>query len=84
MKLADYLKQEIQLSDDIVLALDGLWDSQNLPKGHQIVGAGSHSKKVFYIERGLARIYYFNDGKDITQFFFDEKSNFLIGRTTLA
>lgn len=74
MKLADYLKQEIQLSDDTIQAFDRLWDSQHFLKGHQLVGAGSHSKKVFYIEKGLARIYYLNDGKDITQFFFDETS----------
>jgi len=72
MNLADYLKQEIKLSDDTVQLFDNLTDKVELPKGHQLLKEGSHSKKVYFIEKGMLRLYYLRDGKDVTHFFHTE------------
>lgn len=74
MDLAEYLKQEIQLSDDTIQLFKSLWKCEELPKGSQLLKEGSHSKKVFFIEKGLLRLYYIKDGKDITHHFFAENN----------
>ncbi len=72
MKLSEYLKNEVQFFDDAIDVLDKLWESEKLPKGYQLLSAGSRSKKIFYVEEGLLRLYYNKDGKDITHQFFSE------------
>lgn len=74
MNLSEYLKQEVQLSDDTLQLFDSLWKCEELPKGHQLLKEGSLSKKIIFIEKGLLRLYYIKDGKDISHHFFAEKS----------
>jgi CRP-like cAMP-binding protein len=73
MKLTEYLK-EAGLPDDTIELLDKLFQTDELPKGHELLREGSRSKKFFYIESGLMRLYYLKDGKDITQLFLQESS----------
>jgi CRP-like cAMP-binding protein len=40
----------------------------------ELLSEGSRSRKFFYIESGLMRLYYLKDGKDITQLFLQESS----------
>jgi CRP-like cAMP-binding protein len=72
MVLSDYFLHEIGLPAATVALLDGLFDSRELPKGHLLLKEGSNSRKLFYLEKGLFRMYYNKDGKDITHFFFSE------------
>ncbi len=72
MKLADYLKQEISFSGEEVILFDRMWRTEKLPKGHQLLSEGSLSRRVFFVEEGLLRLYYLKDGKDITHHFFTE------------
>jgi len=72
MKLAEYLKEQIQLSDETVQLIDSLWKCEELPKGHQLLSEGSYSRKVVFVEKGLLRLYYYRDGKDITHHFIAE------------
>jgi len=74
MNLSNYLKQEIQLPDDTIQLLDSLCDYEELPKGYQLLKEGSLSKKVVFIEKGLLRLYYIKDGKEITHHFFTENN----------
>ncbi|UZR98528.1 Crp/Fnr family transcriptional regulator [Chondrinema litorale] len=74
MKLADYLKKEINFPDEIIKKFDSLWETNKLPKGYQLLSEGTNSQKVYYVEKGIIRMYYLKNGKDITQDFFEEKS----------
>lgn len=73
MNLAEYLQKEAGLSPETAKLVDSLCDYIELPKGYQLLSEGNHSTKVFYVEKGLMRMYYLKDGKDITHYFFDEK-----------
>lgn len=73
MKLEEYLQKEAGLTPETAKLVDSLCDYTELPKGYQLLNEGTHSTKVFYIEKGLMRIYYLKDGRDITHDFFDEK-----------
>lgn len=72
MKFTDYLKNEVQLFDDAIEGFDSLWNYEELPKGQQLLSEGSRSRKIFFVEEGLLRLYYNKDGKDITHQFFSE------------
>jgi CRP-like cAMP-binding protein len=74
MKLTEYLKEAAELPDDTIELLDKLFDTDKLPKGYELLREGSRSRKFFYIESGLMRLYYLKDGKDITQLFLQESS----------
>ena len=72
MKLTEYLQKEGRLSEQEAQLQDNLWNYTELSKGCLLLKEGSNSKKVFYVEKGLMRLYYLKDGKDITHFFFAE------------
>ncbi len=73
MVLVEYLQKEAGLSLETAAKVDSLCLSTALPKGYQLLNEGNHSTKVYYVEKGLMRMYYLKDGKDITHDFFDEK-----------
>jgi len=72
MNIAEYLQKEAGFSPETAKQIDDLFDDKSLPKGHQLLKDGSRSKKVFFIEKGLLRLYYVKDGKDITRHFYTE------------
>lgn len=74
MKLTDYLKETVGLPSDMVTVLDHLFETEELPKGYELLVEGSNSTKFFYLESGLMRLYYLKDGKDITHLFLQECS----------
>ncbi|AZA83161.1 Crp/Fnr family transcriptional regulator [Chryseobacterium lactis] len=77
MELSAYLEKEGGLPKEIITLLDEIFDYQELPKNHILLANGSRSKQVFFIEEGLLRIFYYKDGKDITDYFFKEDIFFL-------
>jgi CRP-like cAMP-binding protein len=46
----------------------------NLPKGNELQSIGHTCKTIYFVEKGLARIYYYKDGNDITETFAFENS----------
>jgi CRP-like cAMP-binding protein len=74
MELINYLNQNIQLPAGFADEINNSFNREELPKGHQILSANNHSKKVFFFETGLGRSYYLKEGKDITHYFFVEDS----------
>lgn len=72
MELLTYLKHTNLFSDEECITLDAAFDRTIIPKGTVIQKVNRYSKRLLFIESGLFRIYYVDDGKDITHFFFDE------------
>ncbi|ASK28751.1 DNA-binding protein [Chryseobacterium sp. T16E-39] len=77
MDLSVYLEKEMGLSKELITLLDEAFDYKEFPKNHILLSSGNRSKQVFYIEKGLVRIFYYKDGKDITDYFFAEDTFFL-------
>lgn len=70
------------------------WDEWSVPKDHFLVRENSVANHLFYIRKGIARIYYFKNGKEITEWlaldnefffsiisFFEQKPSNLIIQT---
>ncbi len=75
MKLKDFILSVVNLPDDVLAEMLLAFTPTHLPKGTQILQQGKTCKKLFYIEKGLARSYYYNDkGKDVTVWFFSDNN----------
>jgi CRP-like cAMP-binding protein len=64
----------MDMSDEVQSITEEYFEVAEFPKGYQLLLPGNRSKKLFFFEEGLARSYYFKDGKDITLHFFSENS----------
>lgn len=47
---------------------------ESLPKGHVLVPIGGICRSVYYLEKGLTRTFYLNNGKEVTERFCAENS----------
>lgn len=56
----------IPLSPEGQLALAGIAERLELPKNHQLIGQDTVGQRIYFIESGLARTYYYKNGKDVT------------------
>lgn len=72
MSLNAFLGQFIDDKEVIDEWISKFVKQETLPKGTQLLETFNSSKKIFFIEKGLARTYYLKDGKDITHHFFKE------------
>ena len=77
MKLTEYIKERIPLLPGDLQLVDDLFEYRELVKGDNILNERSYTKKVFFIEEGLVRMYYEKDGKDVTHYFFTENMFYL-------
>ncbi|MFY7910418.1 MAG: Crp/Fnr family transcriptional regulator [Emticicia sp.] len=64
----------MKFSEEENLILEQSFGVEYYAKGTTVIQPNSFSRKVFFIEKGLLRCYYYKEGKDITHFFFDEDS----------
>ncbi|MEM9986699.1 MAG: hypothetical protein AAF804_16530 [Bacteroidota bacterium] len=72
MDLYAFLKSQNLFSEEECVSIDAAFDRAVIPKGTVIQTVNRYSKRLLFIESGLFRVYYLEDGKDITHFFFDE------------
>jgi CRP-like cAMP-binding protein len=75
MELPGYFKNKIKFIDSFNDELDNLFPLKEIFKGDHLFREGNICKHLFYIKKGLARVYYDSDtGKDITLWFSAENS----------
>ncbi len=77
MHLPPYIKNAANLSDQTEKEISTIFRMDEFPKGHFLYRQGEICQHIYYIEKGLARVFYVTEGgKEITQWFFAE-NNFL-------
>jgi CRP/FNR family transcriptional regulator, anaerobic regulatory protein len=64
-----FLNQISPLSDEAQKAIEKVLVKKEYPKNSILVPELSKCDKLYFIESGLARAFYFKDGKDITDWF---------------
>ena len=55
------------LSEESMEQYLSAWKSWSVPKEHFLLKENSVSDYIYFIEKGIARIYYFKNGKEITE-----------------
>jgi CRP-like cAMP-binding protein len=75
MELSEYLKNIAKLSDSLEDDLKNLFEPKVFSKGDHLFKEGEICRHMFYIEKGLVRVYYYSgSGKEITAWFSAENT----------
>ena len=72
--LFQYFKKFNSLSKEAENAIAEISNSITIGKNKDLQPIGHTCKTIYFIKKGVARIYYFKDGIDITESFFFENS----------
>ncbi|MBV6647222.1 MAG: Crp/Fnr family transcriptional regulator [Cyclobacteriaceae bacterium] len=67
--IIQYINQYVKLSSDEEQDLLKECKTREVEKGHDLHTPGTIAKHFYFIESGIARIYYYQNGNDITDFF---------------
>jgi CRP-like cAMP-binding protein len=67
--LFQYFDQFNPLSEAAKVAIQGICTVQKIKKGQDLQPIGHTCRTIYFIQKGLARIYYFKDDIDITESF---------------
>ena len=77
--LDDYLKvlnTIAPLSPESRESLQDCISVKKVPKGDHVLKFGETCRHIYFVHKGFVRIFYYKDGKDITEWFADEKQFF--------
>ena len=75
MELSEYLKNIAKLADSFEEDLKKLFEPKEFFKGDHLFRQGELCRHLYYIKKGLVRVYYYSDnGKEITAWFSAENS----------
>lgn len=72
--LITYLQQIQPLSPEAIQALKAVCSTLQIKKGRDLQTIGQTCRTIYFLEKGAARIYYFKDGIDVTEYFAFEHS----------
>ncbi len=69
-ELIEHFRQISSLSPNAINALGSIIQTQQVRKNQDLQLIGQTCKTLYFLKSGLARIYYFQDGNDITEGFY--------------
>ncbi|MDX5476926.1 MAG: Crp/Fnr family transcriptional regulator [Cyclobacteriaceae bacterium] len=72
--LFDYLARFHSISTNAKKAIQGICTEVDMPKNKDLQSIGHTCKTIYFVQKGMARIYYYKDGTDITESFAFENS----------
>lgn len=72
MTLNQYLSSIIDISQELELELNAISHTLTLPKNHTLIHSNERCHHIYFIKKGLLRGYYFDDDKEITNWFAQE------------
>lgn len=73
-QLFQYFSKFNPISKEAEHAISGICTVISIKKNHNLQSIGHTCKTIYFIKKGVARIYYLHDGIDITENFFFENS----------
>lgn len=72
MHLLELISQHLKIDEHIEHFFREETETKTYSKGEILTHQNSYSQKVFFMEKGLARVFYYENGKDITTNFYPE------------
>lgn len=72
MNLLSFLSSIINVSKSLENEIQSLFKTITLQKGEMVIKANERCTDMYFIQKGLVRGYYFDDGKEITSWFGQE------------
>lgn len=74
MELLDFINSSLRIKPETALSILKYLQREELPKNYSLHQAGKTCNRVYFIQKGLARMYYFKDEKDVTCWFANENN----------
>ncbi len=75
MELSNFMNNNFKLSDSFEEELKNLFEPKVFSKGDHLFRQGEICRQMFFIEKGIVRVYYYSfSGKDITAWFSAENN----------
>ncbi len=68
-ELFQYFQKFLSLNDDSIITLEKTCSFLKLKKGENLQNFGQTCKTIYFLKTGVARIFYYKDGIDITESF---------------
>lgn len=72
MKFHQYLSEHYQLPEEILEDLNDSGQRNVFAKGEIILPTQNFSKNVYFVEKGLIKMFYYKEGRSITHYFLPE------------
>jgi len=72
MSLIKHLSSIISISKPLEEEINAISKKIKLPKGHTLININERCENLFFVEKGLLRGYYFDEDKEITNWFSQE------------
>lgn len=63
------LQQLGPLSDELVSQLESIIEMKTVSANTHLLEIGNRARSMFFLQKGLARVYYLHDEKDVTDYF---------------
>jgi CRP-like cAMP-binding protein len=73
MSLIKHLSSIISISKELEQELNNITIKKTFDKGEAIINCFERCDRIFFIDKGLVRGYYYDDGKEITHWFAQEQ-----------
>lgn len=73
MPLIKHLSSIISISKELEQELNNITIKKTFAKGETIINYNERCDRIFFIDKGLVRGYYYDDGKEITHWFAQEQ-----------
>ncbi len=73
MSFIDHLSSVISITKALEKEINSISDNITLSKGSDLIRINERCDNLYFIEKGLIRGYYFDDGKEITNWFAQEQ-----------
>ncbi|MCL6261058.1 Crp/Fnr family transcriptional regulator [Aquiflexum sp. TKW24L] len=72
--LFDYFNNLHRISDEAKDAIEAICNISKIPKNKDLQSIGHTCRTIYFVKKGIARIYYYKDGTDVTESFAFENS----------
>ncbi len=66
----EYINSRVQLDSTLTLLVEDSLKKEDFKKNHLLLKEGVVAHRIFFLEKGSARTFYFHDGKDITSWIY--------------
>ena len=66
------ISQRTKVNDETISLILSTFEVQQCKKGEQLLREGATCQKLYFLNQGIARSYYFYKDKDITSWFYNE------------
>ena len=70
MNLIEYIRQSINFNPELLKVLETSIHTEGHPKGKMILKEGQRCQKIYFVEKGCLRFFYYDEsGKEVTHWF---------------